>query len=109
MKRKQADSEWNEVILKAASVWLVEKQSPFAVAEEFAIYVTRSLASAPPPEGLLTAIFGCQFPCVRGDRGERVLWLRPTGSGSSSCLPFAPSQAIRQFAAALPKAEAEAA
>jgi len=109
MERKQSDTGWKDLILKAASVWLVEKQSPFAVAEEFAMYVTRSSVSVPPPEGLLPSILSCGFPCVRGDKGERVLWLRPTGRESSACLSFLPTEAVRLFSAALPKAEAEAA
>lgn len=109
MKHEQPDAALKDTILKSASLWLREKQSPFAVAEEFASYVGRLSVSVPPPEGLLAEIFACGFPCVRGDKGERVLWLRPTGNGSSFCLPFVPSEAVRQFAAALPKADAEAA
>jgi hypothetical protein len=109
MKHKQTEKSLRDTILKAASVWLAEKQSPFAVVEEFASFVGKSSVIAPPPESLLAGIFACGFPCVRGDKGERVLWLRPAASGSSSCLPFVPSEAVRQFAAALPKAEAEAA
>jgi hypothetical protein len=105
MKHKQTDTALREKILKAASVWLAEKQSPFAVAEEFASFVGKSSVSVPPAESLLADIFACGFPCVRGENGERVLWLRPTSSG----LPLVPSQAVRQFAAALPAAEAEAA
>jgi hypothetical protein len=109
MEPQQSDTAWKEVILKVASVWLVEKQSPFAVAEEFAMYVTRSSKGTPPPEGLLSAIFACGFPCVRGDKGERVLWLRPAVSASSACLPLLPTEAVRRFSAALAAAEAEAA
>jgi hypothetical protein len=109
MKHKQTDTTLRDTIMKAASRWLAEKQSPFAVVEEFASFVGKPPVSVPLTHSLLAEIFACGFPCVRGDKGERVLWLRPTRSGSSSCLSFAPSETVRQFTAALPKAEAEAA
>jgi hypothetical protein len=109
MKQKQTDMALKDAILKSASQWLTEKHSPFVVAEEFATYVTRTSVNVPPSEGLLAEIFACGFPCVRGDSSERVLWLRPTGSGSTDCLRFLPTEAVRQFAAALPAAEKEAA
>jgi hypothetical protein len=108
MKQKQNKTASKDAILKSASQWLAEKQSPFVVAEEFTSFVVRSSVSAPPSGEALAAIFACGFPCVRGDNGERVLWLRPTRSGSADCLRFFPSAAVRKFAAALPKAEAEA-
>ena len=109
MRHKQTDTALRDTILTAASVWLAEKQSPFAVVEEFACFVGKPPMRVPLTDSLLAAILACGFPCVRGDKGERVLWLLPTRSGSSSCLPFVPSEAVRQFAAAPPKAEAEAA
>jgi len=37
------------------------------------------------------------FPCVRGDNGERVLWLHPYKAAIATTRSFAPTEAVRQF------------
>lgn len=98
MKHKQLAASKNE-ILEFAALWVREKRPPFVVAEEFVGFVARSTGSEAGLDVLLAVVLDCGFPCVRGDNGERVLWLRPTNKGESA-QSFVPTEAVRQFVAA---------
>lgn len=99
MNKEQTDPALKSVILEQARVWIGGKRSPFVIAEEFTRHVAASISSGLAPDELLKAVLDCGFPCVRGDKGERVLWLRPTRAAGATAAPFVPTQAARRFEA----------
>ncbi len=98
MKDTQANLNLKSAILEQAEKWLGEKGQPFVAAKEFAQQVAVAMSSDFTADELLSVVLDCGFPCVRGDNGERVLWLRPTKSGSVASSSFVPTEAVRQFA-----------
>jgi hypothetical protein len=96
MKHKQLGAASKVEVLEFAAMWVREKRPPFVVAEEFAGFVGRSTGSEAVLDELLAVVLDCGFPCVRGDNGERVLWLRPTNKGELA-QSFAPTEIVRQF------------
>ena len=99
MKASKPDECLRSAILEQATRWLAERRPAFVVAEEFVRYVAASTSSNLAADELLAAVLDCGFPCVRGDNGERVLWLRPTKAASAATTSFAPTEAVRQFVA----------
>ncbi|MEK7954324.1 hypothetical protein [Luteolibacter soli] len=102
---KRADSTLKPEILEHAQRWLAEKRPAFVVADEFARHVAATMARDLGPDELLAAVLDCGFPCVRGDKGERVLWLRPTKAAGAATTSFVPTEAIRQFVASASNGE----
>lgn len=97
--KKQGNLEMKAAILERTGIWLSENRPPFVVAEEFVRYVVASTSNDLAADELLAVVLDCGFPCVRGDKGERVLWLPPTKPASAATRSFVPTEAVRQFLA----------
>jgi hypothetical protein len=99
MKEKERDMSLMTAILEQARAWLAERRPAFVVAEEFVRYVGATKLPDLAKDELLSVVLDCGFPCVRGDNGERVLWLRPTKAARATSSAFVPTEAVRQFVA----------